>query len=92
VKLVKGRSLLMHSVRSLGDLTSSNAFIFSRLASSVGRVNPVSLHALRRTARAAQGPVSLYNNRLPIVDEQCHGRILTPRAGETHDESSQSPL
>jgi hypothetical protein len=45
VKLVKGGLLLVHSVRSLGDLTCCNAFIFSRLAPSARAVNPVSAHA-----------------------------------------------
>jgi hypothetical protein len=61
VKLFKGRLLIEHPVRSLGELTSCNAFIFSRLADSVERVNPVSLQAQAARARAPQGSVWLYN-------------------------------
>nr|GAJ36254.1 hypothetical protein BDOA9_0154710 [Bradyrhizobium sp. DOA9] len=52
VKLFKGGLLIEHEVRSLGELTSCNAFIFSRLADSAERVNPVSLQALAAHARA----------------------------------------
>ncbi|MVT49196.1 hypothetical protein GPL17_01695 [Bradyrhizobium yuanmingense] len=61
VKLFKGRLLIEHEVRSLGELTSCNAFIFSRLADSAERVNPVSLQALAAQARAPQGSIWLYN-------------------------------
>src|SRR6266702_5301866 len=46
VKLFKGRLLVEHSVRSLGEVTLCNAFIFSRLADGAERVNPVSLQPL----------------------------------------------
>jgi hypothetical protein len=62
VKLFKGGLLVEHMVRSLGELTSCNAFIFSRLADSVERVNPVSVQALAAHARAPQGSVWLYNS------------------------------
>jgi hypothetical protein len=61
VKLFKGRLLVEHPVRSLGDLSSCNAFIFSRLADSAERVNPVSLQAQAAHARAPQRSVKLYN-------------------------------
>jgi hypothetical protein len=62
VKLFKGRLLVEHPVRSLGEPTSCNAFIFSRLADSLERVNPVSLQALAARARAPKGSVWLYNS------------------------------
>jgi hypothetical protein len=61
VKLFKGRLLVEHPVRSLGEPTSCNAFIFPRLADSAERVNPVSLQAQAARARAPQGSVWLYN-------------------------------
>src|SRR5436309_566805 len=66
VKPVKGRLLVEHSDCSLGELTSCNAFIFSRLADSVERVNPVSLQP---TAARAWGSTSigLALQRCPLV-------------------------
>ncbi|MBR1170063.1 hypothetical protein ACNJYD_14740 [Bradyrhizobium sp. DASA03005] len=61
VKLFKGGLLVEHPVRSLGELTICNAFIFSRLADSAERVNPVSLQALAAHARAPPGSIWLYN-------------------------------
>jgi hypothetical protein len=45
VKLVKGRSLIEHSVSSLGGLNLLQRLDLSRLAESTGTVNPLSLHA-----------------------------------------------
>ncbi|MCG2630855.1 hypothetical protein L6654_29930 [Bradyrhizobium sp. WYCCWR 13023] len=66
MKLFKGGLLVEHLVRSLGELTSCNAFIFSRLADSPERVNPVSAQALAANARALQSPDWLYNST-PLV-------------------------
>jgi hypothetical protein len=66
VKLFKGRLLVEHSVRSLGELTFCNAFIFSRLADGLERVNPVSLQPKAARARAPQRSVWLYN-AVPLV-------------------------
>ncbi|WP_156944658.1 hypothetical protein [Bradyrhizobium sp. Ec3.3] len=93
MKLVKGRLLVEHSDRSLGEPTSCNAFIFSRLAESIESVNPLSLHA-HAGARTGSALARLVLQRLtPIVSRRAAmraSRVAKPE--ETAHESSQSPL